>query len=469
MISKRFLLAALALAVALAVSVIATATAREGPAVTAFAVSPSTFSATTTAAAAGAAARRGTTIRFRLAGRAVAVTVTVARRLPGRSVRGRCVKAAPALRRRPACTRSVRAGAITRRTPHGGRVSLRFSGRVGGRVLAPGRYRATIVARDARRRHSRSRTTAFTVVRAGARDPAHAPGSPSGSAGPGSPAGSAAPGAAGGFPDPATTGVPAGWTPTHTTNGDLTITTPGAVLDGELVTGTLHVNARNVTIRNSWIYGSIDNQTSAGLDYGGMVIEDSDVGPPSGDGGDTFPAVLVAGYTMTRVHVHNMSEGPRVAAFNNPAVPASSQTVVIRDSLIQIVRGTCSHNDGIQGFGEPPRAIIDHNTIDTRAAGTDCTTGAIFVGNDNADQITVTNNLLAGGGYTMRLGGPGANGPGGTYDHVSGNRIVDASWGYGPVYVDACATVADWSDNSVVTVDADYAVTSTVRPLTTCP
>ena len=200
-----------------------------------------------------------------------------------------------------------------------------------------------------------------------------------------------------------------------------------------------------------------------------MVIRDSDVGPPSGGGGDTFPGVLVARYTMERVHVHNVSEGPRVAAFNNPSVPASSQTVVIRDSLIQIVRGTCSHNDGIQGFGEPPRAIVSHNTIDTRAAGPDCTTGALFIGNDNADQVTVTDNLMAGGGFTMRLGGPGQNGPGGTYDHVTGNRIVDDSWGFGPVHVDDCRTVADWADNSVVTIDADYRVTKTVRALHDCP
>jgi hypothetical protein len=359
------------------------------------------------------------------------------------------VRSTASLRRRPACARYVHAGAFTRRGSRSGRVALVFSGRVGGRALVPGRYRATIVVRDSRRRRSAPRHASFRVIATGA-----------------APAPSTAPA---GFPNASNTGVPAGWQPRHTTNGDLTIRTPGTVLDGELVTGTLHVNAGDVTIRNSWVYGSIDNQSSAGADYGGMVIEDSDVGPPSGDGGDTFPAVLVAGYTMTRVHVHNVSEGPRVAAFNNPSVPPSSQTVVIRDSLIQIVRGTCSHNDGIQGFGEPPRAIISHNTIDARAAGPDCTTGALFIGNDNADQVTVTDNLLAGGGFTMRLGGPGENGPGGAYDHVTGNRIVDDSWGFGPVHVDDCGTVADWADNRVVRIDSDYRVTATVRALHDCP
>jgi hypothetical protein len=447
---KRLLVPALA--IACVGTVIATATARDRPAVSGFAFSPATFSVTSAPSAATAAAGRGTTIRFRVSGRAVTTTVSVARRLPGRRAgNGRCARLTARLRRRPACTRLVRVGAITRKGSRTGRVALVFSGRIGGRALVPGRYRATIVVRDSRRRRSAPRHASFTVIAAGATAPTPAP----------------APAA--GFPNASNTGVPAGWRPRHTTNGDLTIRTPGAVLDSELVTGTLHVNARNVTIRNSWVYGSIDNQSSAGFDYGGMVVQDSDVGPPSGDGGDTFPGLLVAGYTMERVHVHNVSEGPRVAAFNNPAVPASSQTVVIRDSLIQIVRGTCSHNDGIQGFGEPPRTIISHNTIDARPAGTDCTTGALFIGNDNADQVTVTDNLMAGGGFTMRLGGPGRNGPGGTYDHVTGNRIVEDGWGFGPVHVDDCRTVADWGDNSVVRIDSGYQVTSTVRQLHDCP
>ena len=448
MLRKRYVVPALAVTLGGVATVIATATARDSPAVSGFRFSPATFSVTDAPSAAAAAGGRGTTIRFRVAGRAVTTTVAIARRLSGRRARsGRCVKPAASLRRRPACVRYAGVGRFTRTGSRTGRVAMVFSGRVGRRALVPGRYRATIVVRDSRRRRSTPRHATFTVIAAGATSPTPAASS---------------------FPNAANTGVPAGWKPRHTTNGDLTIRTPGTVLDGELVTGTLHVNARNVTVRNSWIYGSVDNQSSAGFDYGGMVIEDSDVGPPSGEGGEPFPAVLVAGYTMTRVHVHNVAEGPRVAAFNNPSVPDSSQTVVIRDSLIQIVRGSCSHNDGIQGFGEPPRAIISHNTIDTRGAGPDCTTGALFIGNDNPDLVTVTDNLMAGGGYTMRLDANGRNGPGGRYDHVTGNRIISDSWGYGPVHVDDCGTVADWADNSVVTVDSDYRVTSTVRALHDC-
>jgi hypothetical protein len=426
-------------------------------AVTGFALSPSTFAVAPPAPGSGAAGR--TTIRFRLSNRATRIAIAVARRQAGRRVGDRCVKPTPKLRGRRACARYVSVGTISRRHLAAGAVSLRFDGRVGGRDLAPGRYRSTIVAVDRRRHRSRPMTAAFTVIRAGAGNP---PSAPSSSPSPPPPPA--------GFPTAATTGVPAGWVPRHTTQGDLTITVAGTVLDGELVTGGVAVRAKNVTIRNSWVYGSITNQAfsgNLGIDYSGLLVEDTDIGPPTGDGGPPFPAILVSGYTMRRVHVHNIAEGPRVADFNNPALDPVEQ-VTIEDSLIQIKRGDCSHNDGIQGFGEPPRTIIRHNTIDTRDSGPDCTTGAIFIGNDNPDLITVENNLLMGGGYTMRIGGPGPDGPGGTYDHVAGNRIVDGTWGFGPVVVDDCRTVADWSGNSVVTIDSDYRITSTVRPLNTC-
>src|SRR5215210_2723948 len=436
------------LVLACVAGVIATATAQERPAVTGFAFSPPAFSVTSAPSTEAAAAGRGTTIRLRVAGRAVRIAIAVARRLPGRRVGDRCVRPAARLVRRRACTRSVPAGAIARRRSATGAVTLVFGGRIGGRPLGPGRYRATLVVSDRRGRRSKPRRASFAVVSA-----ADAPSSPTG------------------FPNAATTGVPAGWTPRHTTNGDLTITTPGTVLDGELVTGDLRVHARDVTIRNSWIYGSINNQQFAGgtgINYGGMLIEDTDVGPPSGAGNTSFPAVLVAGYTARRVHIHNVAEGFRVADFNDSGAPTPDRQVVIQDSFVDIERGECSHNDGIQGFGEPPRTVIDHNTIDTTGSGPECTTGAIFIGNDKPDLVTVTNNLLLGGGFTMRIGGPGPDGPGGTYDRVSGNRIVDRTWGFGPVLVDDCGTIADWSDNRVVTVDAAYRVTSTVRALDDC-
>jgi DNA-binding beta-propeller fold protein YncE len=53
-----------------------------------------------------------------------------------------------------------------KRTSHGGINSFPFSGRIGRRALAPGLYRATLVARDRNRKTSRARTITFTIVAA---------------------------------------------------------------------------------------------------------------------------------------------------------------------------------------------------------------------------------------------------------------------------------------------------------------
>jgi len=396
---------------------LAMARSSSAPAVTDFGFSPSTFAVASPAPGSAPASK----IRFHLSAPAARVSIAITHRLPGGKASG------------PVRT-------LTRENLAAGDKALPFSGRVGAVTLAPGRYRATIVAVDRRRERSKRRTATFTVVRASATGR--------------------------GFPTPATTGVPAGWTPTHTTSGDLRITRPGTMLEGELVTGSILVRARGVTIRKSKVYGKIDNQAfdsgRNGIDYGGLLIEDTDVGPPTGVGDFQNGAIGVSGYTARRVRLRNVPEGFRVAKFNNPAIAATDETVVIEDSLVQIERGPCAHNDGLQGYGEPGRAIIRHNTIDTRAAGTDCTTGAVFVGNGNPTLVTVQDNLLLGGGYTLRLGASGI------YDHVTGNRIVDDTWGFGPVHVASCAGVQEWADNTVVRIDGGYGVTSTVRRLGTC-
>jgi hypothetical protein len=262
-----------------------------------------------------------------------------------------------------------------------------------------------------------------------------------------------------GFPNASNTGVPAEWTPAHTTNGSLTITQNGSVIDGELVTGSIYIRAQNVTVRNSWVYGQIYNQAS-GVAYNGLLIEDTTLGPPSGIGSQTTGAIGVAGYTARRVKIINSREGFRIGGYGYSGNKAAG--VTIEDSFVRLKGDSaCSHYDGIQGYDEPPRQVIHHNTIDISGIG--CSTGAIYVGNDNPSLITVTDNLLAGGSYTMRLQEGDA-----TYDHVSGNRFVNTEWDYGPALVVNCGAIADWSDNSLVNVDSGYQVTSIVRALNTC-
>jgi Domain of unknown function (DUF4394) len=106
---------------------------------------------------------RGTTFRFTLS-EAAQVRIAFARETTGRRVGGRCLAATPARRKRAKCTRYITVGSISV-SGKVGRNSVKFSGRLKGRALASGAYRASLTARDAIGQRSRVRTVSFRVVR----------------------------------------------------------------------------------------------------------------------------------------------------------------------------------------------------------------------------------------------------------------------------------------------------------------
>jgi Right handed beta helix region len=181
------LLAAAAFAAVAGASAGAAAKKRSSrPAVSRFSFSPSTFSVG--AARTATTGRRATTISFTLSRRST-VRISISRKLKGRLTAAsrksarRCVKSSAKLAKRPSCTRYRSAGTIVRSGLAAGKRSVAFSGRVGGKALASGRYRATIVAIDRSHRRSRAKTASFTIVAAqqgnsGANPPSPGTGTP---------------------------------------------------------------------------------------------------------------------------------------------------------------------------------------------------------------------------------------------------------------------------------------------------
>jgi hypothetical protein len=106
---------------------------------------------------------RGTTFRFTLS-ESAKVRIAFERRRSGRRVGGKCLAPTRARRNRRVCTRYVAVGSIS---PSGvpGRNSVKFSGRLKGRPLAVGSYRATLTATDAAGQRSQPATLRFAIVR----------------------------------------------------------------------------------------------------------------------------------------------------------------------------------------------------------------------------------------------------------------------------------------------------------------
>jgi hypothetical protein len=118
---------------------------------------------TPNAAARRRVAPRGTHFRFVLSEPAT-VTITIERRARGRRVRGRCRRTtrrnSPALH----CTRFVRRGPLSTNGTVGAN-SVPFSGRLRGRALTRGRYRARILATDGAGNQSLEQRVSFRIVR----------------------------------------------------------------------------------------------------------------------------------------------------------------------------------------------------------------------------------------------------------------------------------------------------------------
>jgi hypothetical protein len=158
------LLAVAASAATAGASVGAAANKRSRPTVSHFTFSPTTFAVG--AARTASQGQRATTIKFTLSRRST-VTIAIARRGSGRLSKSgkRCLTSTAKLAKRRACTRYLAVGKIVRTNLKSGERSVAFSGRLGGRGLATGRYRATIVATDRRHRKSRAKTATFTIVK----------------------------------------------------------------------------------------------------------------------------------------------------------------------------------------------------------------------------------------------------------------------------------------------------------------
>lgn len=238
------------------------------------------------------------------------------------------------------------------------------------------------------------------------------------------------------FPDATNTGVPTGTTLTPY-SGKYTISTAGAVVSGLDITGQLDIEASNVTVKNCRIRGTgVTNVVNLGDGVSGFTIQDCEI-----DGqGTSENGIGWGGYTMLRVNLHD--------TFGDGAKAETSTT--IKDSYIHGFDPTSStHNDGIQ-TSVGSNILIQHNTIviDYGAhMGAQSSIGptqnsAIFIKADQGpiDNITVSGNLLAGGGYTLYGGTTSTPYSPATSVSITGNtfskRIWPKSGYYGPI-VDA--------------------------------
>jgi len=217
-----------------------------------------------------------------------------------------------------------------------------------------------------------------------------------------------------GFPDATNTGVPAGVV--LKASGSLVINTPGTVIEGLDITGSVTINAANVTLLNCKITSGDYDVVLVKPGITGAVVQNCEINN-LGSGGQG-----IAGQgTFVSNNIHDCADGIDVRGDNT----------MIRDNFIHNMRGTSgSHYDGIQADGGFSNLSVIHNTVINEQNQT----SAVMIDNywGPIEGVTIDNNYLVGGGYAVYINEVAKGQAGGgrvTNVTVTNNRIGAGSWG----------------------------------------
>jgi hypothetical protein len=226
-----------------------------------------------------------------------------------------------------------------------------------------------------------------------------------------------------GYPDVSNVGVDP-LVPRQIVNGDVTLSTPGQVYQDKTVNGEIVVTAQNVTIRNvqlnnnsAWYGISVMSGGSWDTTNANLTVDHSEINL-----GGFFDVKGIAfnGYTLENSFIHNGADcahfGVGVSLINNLcSVGPDANNDGWPDSGFSCADGP--HYDGFQSDGGNG-ITIRHNTVRNPCGQT---SGILMSSNTSGiSNVTVDNNLLAGGGYTLYCNA----GPDVSNETVTNNRFA---------------------------------------------
>lgn len=189
------------------------------------------------------------------------------------------------------------------------------------------------------------------------------------------------------WPDSTNTGVPDGVT--LLPSGSIVVTKPGTVISGLNITGTVYIDADNVTIQNCKITSSSFAVVQIKTGSTGVVVQDCEI---NGVGTNNPGSNGISGVgTFLRNDIYNVENGINVT---------SGKGTVIEGNYIHDLKASGSpHYDGIQIDGGQSDVVIRHNTVINPHGQT----AAVMIDNyfGPVSNVLVTDNLLVGGGYTV--------------------------------------------------------------------
>jgi hypothetical protein len=209
-------------------------------------------------------------------------------------------------------------------------------------------------------------------------------------------------------------------------SGSITVTSDGAVVEGKNISGSVTVQASDVTIRNDCVTSS-DIYPVHFVSGSNLTVEDTTI-TGAGHGCDRAVEPAGNGAVMDRLNVSGCEDGIQMYDHD-----------VLENSYIHDLAFTSSsHDDGVQQNGGS-NDVVRHNTIFNPHNQTSCVNFTTDFGGIN--NLTITGNLLNGGNYTVYSRSGGNGDPAGVT--VTGNQFGGADV-FGLLSDDGSVT---WSGN----------------------
>ena len=214
----------------------------------------------------------------------------------------------------------------------------------------------------------------------------------------------------GDFPNADTTGVPPGTK--LTPSGRVEVTKAGTVIDGLDIKGALVIKADNVVVTRSRISAG-DELYPVNVKSGSVTIEDSEIT------GGTTAAVCCTNFTLRRVEIHDVMEGPRM-----------HDNTTIEDSWIHhLKRFPGGHIDALQSEGGDHIRIVG-NRLEAYNPDAKDPMNAVFQFGTRVKKMTncvFEGNYNTGGNYAINGGGAGTTDAACTFR----DNVFEANYRYG--------------------------------------
>lgn len=198
-----------------------------------------------------------------------------------------------------------------------------------------------------------------------------------------------------GYPDASNTGVPAGTALRPAQS--LTVDKPGSTVSGLDITGSLHIAAPNVTVRDVRVScpAGCDTNFLIRVDAGlpGVLIEDSELAGTSavhtGIGGG-------GAFTARRINLHDVNDGVHLqsgALIEDSYIHDLAPTLTVHADAVQIIDAQASNvtirHNTLLPFN-PTTLVYDNSAV---ICGSQCT---------STTDLLVERNLMDGGSQTLK-------------------------------------------------------------------